>query len=105
MLNRNILLVDDSETDLYLMRTAFKKAEFNIALQELHNGEEAIAIHTSDVPSWALVRLTRVHVNPAVVILVTVVLGEPPSVATKASNNSLLDFVVKAGAVMVEPPF
>ncbi|HLX69600.1 MAG TPA: response regulator, partial [Verrucomicrobiae bacterium] len=38
-----ILLVDDSENDLILMRAAFKKAEFNIPLQELHDGEEAIA--------------------------------------------------------------
>ena len=27
-----ILLVDDSENDLFLMRRAFKKAEFNISL-------------------------------------------------------------------------
>jgi CheY-like chemotaxis protein len=38
-----ILLVDDSENDIFLMRTAFKKAEFNIRLQEVHNGEQAIA--------------------------------------------------------------
>ena len=38
-----ILLVDDSENDLFLMRAAFKKAEFNGPLQEVHNGEEAIA--------------------------------------------------------------
>jgi CheY-like chemotaxis protein len=38
-----ILLVDDSENDLILMRAAFKKAEFNIPLREVHNGEEAIA--------------------------------------------------------------
>jgi CheY-like chemotaxis protein len=38
-----ILLVDDSENDLFLMRSAFKKAGFNNPLQEVHNGEEAIA--------------------------------------------------------------
>src|SRR5258706_14464760 len=45
-----MLLVDDSENDLFLMRTAFKKAEFNIPLQEVHNGEEAIAYLKGDAP-------------------------------------------------------
>ena len=40
---QTILLVDDSENDIFLMRAAFKKAEFKISLQEAHNGEEAIA--------------------------------------------------------------
>jgi CheY-like chemotaxis protein len=40
---QTILLVDDSEDDIFLMRTAFKKAEFNTPLQEVHNGEEAIS--------------------------------------------------------------
>ena len=40
---QTILLVDDSKDDLVLMRIAFKRAEFNISLQEVHNGEEAIA--------------------------------------------------------------
>jgi len=40
---QTILLVDDSQDDIFLMRTAFKKAEFNSPLQEVHNGEEAIA--------------------------------------------------------------
>jgi CheY-like chemotaxis protein len=40
---QTVLLVDDSENDIFLMRAAFKKAEFNISLQEAHNGEEAIA--------------------------------------------------------------
>lgn len=38
-----ILLVDDSEDDLLLMRHAFKAAAFNAPLQFVHNGEEAIA--------------------------------------------------------------
>lgn len=38
-----VLLVDDSENDLLLVRRAFKKAEFNIPLQEAQNGAEAIA--------------------------------------------------------------
>jgi DNA-binding response OmpR family regulator len=38
-----ILLVDDCENDLFLMRIAFKKAEFNGRLQEVHNGQEAIS--------------------------------------------------------------
>jgi CheY-like chemotaxis protein len=40
---QTILLVDDSRNDIFLMRMAFKKAEFNSALQEVHNGEQAIA--------------------------------------------------------------
>jgi CheY-like chemotaxis protein len=40
---QTILLVDDSEDDLFFMRTAFKKAEFTNPLQEVHNGEEALA--------------------------------------------------------------
>jgi CheY-like chemotaxis protein len=40
---QTILLVDDSENDLFLMRAAFKKAEFNSPLQAVQNGEEAIA--------------------------------------------------------------
>lgn len=38
-----ILLVDDSVNDLFLIRRAFRKAAFNVPLQEVHNGEEAIA--------------------------------------------------------------
>ena len=45
-----ILLVDDSENDLFLMRMAFKKAEFNVPLQEVHNGEQAIAYLKGDDP-------------------------------------------------------
>ena len=45
-----ILLVDDSENDLLFMRAAFKKAEFNSPLQEVHNGEEAIAYLKGDGP-------------------------------------------------------
>ena len=41
--NETILLVDDSENDLILMRRAFQKAEFNNPLREVRNGEEAIA--------------------------------------------------------------
>ena len=40
---QTVLLVDDSENDLMLMRTAFKKAEFRNPLQEVYNGEEAMA--------------------------------------------------------------
>ena len=47
---QTILLVDDSENDLVLMRVAFKKAEFNSPLQEVHNGEEAIAYLKGDEP-------------------------------------------------------
>jgi CheY-like chemotaxis protein len=40
---QTILLVDDSGNDLDLMRLAFKKAGINNPLQEVHDGEEAIA--------------------------------------------------------------
>lgn len=40
---QTILLVDDSANDIFLMRMAFKKAEFNHPLQEVRNGEQAIA--------------------------------------------------------------
>ena len=47
---QTILLVDDSENDLALMRIAFKKAGYNSPLQEVHNGEEAIAYLQGDGP-------------------------------------------------------
>jgi CheY-like chemotaxis protein len=46
--NHTILLVDDSENDLYLMRAAFQKAEFDCPLQEAHDGDEAIAYLNGD---------------------------------------------------------
>ena len=45
---QTILLVDDSADDLFLMRAAFKKAEFNSPLQAVQNGEEAIAYLNSE---------------------------------------------------------
>ena len=45
---QTILLVDDSEDDLFLMRHAFRAAEFNAPLQFVHNGEEAIAYLKGD---------------------------------------------------------
>lgn len=47
---RTILLVDDSENDLLFMRRAFKKAESSIPLQEVCNGEEAIAYLKGEGP-------------------------------------------------------
>ena len=38
-----VLLVDDSENDRFMMRRAFRKAEFDAPLQEARNGEAAIA--------------------------------------------------------------
>ena len=43
-----ILLVDDSENDLFLVRRAFEEAKFNNPLQEVHNGKEAIAYLKGD---------------------------------------------------------
>jgi CheY-like chemotaxis protein len=47
---QSILLVDDSENDLALMRAAFKMANYNIPLQEVRNGEEAIAYLKGEGP-------------------------------------------------------
>jgi CheY-like chemotaxis protein len=47
---QTILLVDDSENDRLLMRTAFSKAEISMALQEVHGGIEAIAYLSGDGP-------------------------------------------------------
>jgi CheY-like chemotaxis protein len=47
---QTILLVDDSENDLMLMRVAFEKAKSNISLQEVRNGEEAIAYLKGEGP-------------------------------------------------------
>ena len=38
-----ILLVDDNENDLFLLRRAFAKAASDLPLQEVHNGVEALA--------------------------------------------------------------
>lgn len=46
--NQTILLVDDSPNDLFLMRRVFKKVEFDCPLQEVHDGEEAIAYLNGD---------------------------------------------------------
>ena len=45
---QTILLVDDSENDLFLMHLAFKKASCSAPLQEVRNGEEAIAYLSGD---------------------------------------------------------
>ena len=47
---QTILLVDDSENDLILMHAAFTKAGCNNPLQEVHNGEEAIAYLLGEGP-------------------------------------------------------
>jgi len=47
---QTILLVDDSENDLILMRRAFKKAKCNSPLQEVRNGEQAIAYLKGEGP-------------------------------------------------------
>jgi CheY-like chemotaxis protein len=45
-----ILLVDDSENDLLLMHAAFDIAKCNAPLQQVRNGEEAIAYLTGEGP-------------------------------------------------------
>ena len=41
--NQTILLVDDSENDICLVRAAFSMAELKNPIQETRNGEEALA--------------------------------------------------------------
>ena len=41
--NQTILLADDSEDDLMLMRFAYRKSGINPTFHEVHDGEEAIA--------------------------------------------------------------
>ena len=48
--NRTILLVDDSENDICLVRIAFDKAEIANPIQEVHNGDEAIAYLQGEPP-------------------------------------------------------
>jgi CheY-like chemotaxis protein len=47
---QTILVVDDSEDDLGLMRAAFKLAKCNHPIQEVRNGEEAIAYLNGEGP-------------------------------------------------------
>ena len=47
---QTILLVDDSEDNLFLMRAAFEMAKGNNPLQEACNGEEAIAYLKGEGP-------------------------------------------------------
>jgi len=47
---QTILLVDDSEDNLFLMRAAFNMAKSNHPLQEVHNGQEAIAYLKGEGP-------------------------------------------------------
>jgi CheY-like chemotaxis protein len=47
---QTILLVDDSEDNLFLMQAAFKMAKCDHPLQEAHNGEEAIAYLKGEGP-------------------------------------------------------
>ena len=44
------LLVDDSKDNLFLMRAAFEMARCNNPLQEVHDGEEAIAYLKGEGP-------------------------------------------------------
>jgi CheY-like chemotaxis protein len=48
--DQTILLVDDTEDDRIFMRAAFKKANLNWPLQEVHDGDEAIAYLRGDGP-------------------------------------------------------
>ncbi|HEY5910532.1 MAG TPA: response regulator [Verrucomicrobiae bacterium] len=48
--NRTILVVDDNVDDIFLVRTAFTNAKLNTPIQEVHNGDEAIAYLQGDPP-------------------------------------------------------
>ena len=43
-----ILIADDSENDIVLLRMAFRKAEFSASIFDIQNGEEAIAYLNGD---------------------------------------------------------
>lgn len=70
---QTVLLVDDSENDMLLMRAAFKRADFNVLLNEAHNGTEAIAYLSGEgafadratypLPSVVLLDLHMPHTN------------------------------------------
>jgi len=61
----------------------------------------AKARHTSAVPIWAFVRLTKAHVRPAPVTAVTVMPADLASVEMNASSSSLAVVVEKEGDVML----
>jgi len=71
--NKTILLVDDCENDLILMRIAFRKAGFNNRLNEVHNGEQAICYMKGEgqyedrekfpMPSWMILDLNMPRKN------------------------------------------
>src|SRR6476620_696611 len=46
---KTILIVDDSENDIFLMHRAFKKDEFDSPLREVYNGEQDIAFLAGEV--------------------------------------------------------
>jgi CheY-like chemotaxis protein len=47
---RSVLVVDDSDNDRFLLRRCFKNAGFDCPLQEVGNGEEAIAYLQGEGP-------------------------------------------------------
>lgn len=63
--NPTVLLVEDNKNDLFLTRTAFERAEFKNPLQEVRNGEEAIAYLKGHGPYWDRGRFPM----PAVMLL------------------------------------
>ena len=48
--NKTLLLVEDSEDDRFFMRQAFRKSNFSWAIQEVFDGDEAIAYLSGDGP-------------------------------------------------------
>jgi len=67
--------------------------------------EGANARQISAVPNCPLVRRTSAQVRPAPATPVTVIPADRPSVAMKASSNSLLEPVLNAGVAIVAAEF
>ena len=116
---QTILLVDDSENDLILMRRAFKKAKCNSPLQEVRNGEQAIAYLKGEgpyrdrdkfpLPAVVLLDLnmpkkngfdvlTWVRVQPGLKRLAIIILT-----ASKRSEDIELAFDLGATSFLVKP--
>jgi CheY-like chemotaxis protein len=119
---RNVLLVDDNENDVFLMHRAFKKAEFQFPLREVHNGEEAISYLNGDgvygnrdvypLPSMMLLDLnmpkkngfdvlawikTQPQFNRLTVVITTA--SSRPEDVTRAFELGATSFLVKPSAL------
>lgn len=113
-----VLLVDDSENDIFLMRAAFERADFNVELNEVHNGTEAIAYLSAEgafanraaypMPSVVLLDLHMPHMNGfevlswargrpslAAVSMIVMTASMQPEDVKKAFNLGASSYLVK----------